>query len=238
MLRRQGWDVIHLGADVPVTDFDRTIEGLQPDLVIVSAQLFHTAAAIKDVAQSTDALLAFGGRAFNLMPDLKDYIPGFFLGESLDAAVETTTRLLSTRPNRPESRLQDQAYQEANSYYAERRSLVEAHVWGTFIATNKPTQYLASINDDISQIISAALKLGNIYLLGTEDNDPNHSSLDKTCPAMLQGDHRLMRGIIFFNHLCAYYDCSNHQVVFVDGVAHSGHDMFNSPEGRNAIFFD
>lgn len=75
-----------------------------------------------------------------------------------------------------------------------------------------------------------------VYLLGTEDDDPQGSGLDRSCPAMLQGDHRLMRGTVFYNNLCEYFDCSNHDFVPVQGVGHSGRGMFTSDEGRGVIF--
>ncbi len=170
-LRRQGWDVIHLGADVPVEDFEPTIERLNPDLIIVSAQLFHTAASIKDVAVSAknqNTLLAFGGRAFNVMPEIRDYIAGFFLGASLEEAVDTVSQLLRQRPNIPEPIIQDGIHREAMTRFRERRALIESHVWGTFIATNKSTQFLSAINDDVANAITAALKLGAVSLLSTD----------------------------------------------------------------------
>jgi methanogenic corrinoid protein MtbC1 len=168
LLRRQGWDVIYLGADVPVEDFGPTIDNLQPQLVIVSAQLFHTAAAVKDMAQSTDALLAYGGRIFNLIPKMREYIPGFFLGESYEEAVETAAKLLTSRPEEPEALAQDRVHLEAHKQYVERRSLIASHVWDTFIGSNRSTRHLEAINEDISLTISAALKLGDIDLLGTD----------------------------------------------------------------------
>lgn len=171
LLRRQGWDVIHLGADVPIEDFGPTIEVLQPQLVIVSAQQFHTAASIKEVAQITqakDVLLAFGGGAFNLTPKIRNYIPGYFLGETLEEAVETAVKLLSTHPDMPESRDQDRIHQKALVHYVERRSLIESYIWGTFVAANQSTQFLTPINNDISNMITGALKLGAIDLLNTD----------------------------------------------------------------------
>lgn len=170
-LRRRGYDVIHLGADVPVEDFGPTIDSLQPQLVIVSAQLFHTAASIKEVAQSIQTqgvLLAYGGRAFNLMPDLRQYIPGYFLGETLEDAVAGTADLLSQRLIAQESVTQDEKHRYALAQYRERQSLIESHVWGTFIATNKNSDHLSAINNDIAAAIGAALNLGSIKLLGTD----------------------------------------------------------------------
>lgn len=171
LLRRQGWDVIYLGADVPIENFGATIANLQPQLVIVSAQLFYTAAAAKEIAVSIedqDVLLAYGGQIFNLMPEIKQYIPGFFLGPTLEDAVDTTATLLSHPFVNPKSPAADERYQEAINRYRARQSLIESHVWGTFIATNKPTNHLTAINSDISQAIMAALTLGNIDLLSSD----------------------------------------------------------------------
>jgi methanogenic corrinoid protein MtbC1 len=174
LLLRRGWDVVHLGADVPVQNFDATIRNLQPDLIIVSAQLLHTAAAIIDIARSVqdqETLLAFGGGAFNIYPQIREHIPGLFLGESLEDALETTATLLSTRPDLPEPPPRESGYQEAEEQFRERRSLIESHVWGAFIAANKPTQALDKLNSEMAMGITAALKLGDITLLGRESKD-------------------------------------------------------------------
>ena len=86
MLRQSGWDVIYLGANVPANELASTIEHVQPDLIIVAAQLLHTAATMKEMAivSSTHGVpLAFGGLVFNQMPELRGLIPGYFLGESM-----------------------------------------------------------------------------------------------------------------------------------------------------------
>ena len=40
-----------------------------------------------------------------------------------------------------------------------------------------------------------------LFLLGDEDNNPNHSSLNKSSGSMKQGLHRYQRGIRYFDHL-------------------------------------
>jgi hypothetical protein len=68
-------------------------------------------------------------------------------------------------------------------------------------------------------------------LLGTLDNDPNHSELDRSCPARLQGPHRLARGMnqmAFMNHFFP----NHHTALFtVDGAGHDSGDMFVAPTG-------
>lgn len=78
-----------------------------------------------------------------------------------------------------------------------------------------------------------------IYLLGGNDNDPNSSSLDDSCPANLQGAHRLERGSIYYNHIISFYGESvktQHFLDTVPSVGHSNQGMFQSNEGRFYLF--
>ncbi len=78
-----------------------------------------------------------------------------------------------------------------------------------------------------------------VYLLGENDNDPNSSSLDLSCEAMLQGDHRLERGTIFFNHLINFYGNSilnKHYLDTVPNVGHSNLSMYTSEKGLFHLF--
>jgi DNA-binding transcriptional MerR regulator len=73
LLRRQGWEVLYLGASVPVADMKATVIAVQPQLVILAAQRLHTAATLFDMAQllgQERTPLAFGGRIFNILPAL------------------------------------------------------------------------------------------------------------------------------------------------------------------------
>ena len=46
--------------------------------------------------------VAYGGRVFNTTPALREHIPGHFLGESLEASLDSIERLLSfPQPNPP-----------------------------------------------------------------------------------------------------------------------------------------
>ena len=170
LLRRQGWDVIYLGADVPTADLDFTIDQLQPQLVIVSAQLLHTAAEIMEIGRHTysqDVLLAFGGRIFNQLPQLRQRLPGYFLGETLPEAVQVTAQLLSQRLEIVPFVESDETYQQALAQYVEQQASIESQVWETFIAARQPIGHLAAISSDFSRMIMAALKLGDMTLLGS-----------------------------------------------------------------------
>ncbi len=171
LLRQRGWDVVYLGADVPTHEIESTIRQVGPELIIVAAQLFHTAATLKELAvavRSHGVPLAFGGLVFNQMPGLRQLIPGHFLGESLEEAVQSVSALVTQRRAPEQWTEPGPSYMRVLTQYCERRALIESHVWGTFIATNRATDHLSAINHSIAQVIEAALKLGDIGLLGSE----------------------------------------------------------------------
>lgn len=171
LLRRHGFDVVYFGADVPVAKLASTIIQLEPALAIVTAQQLPAAASLKDIAlslQPLDIKVAFGGLAFNQMPRLRELIPGHFLGESIQGALETVSLIIANKFPEPQTIEPSDAYQMALLLFRQRQALIETHVWGTFIATNKPTRYLSMINKDIGQVLDAALSLGDMALLGTD----------------------------------------------------------------------
>ena len=177
LLRRQGWDVIYLGADVPAAELESTVEHVQPEIVVISAQLLHTAAALKEVAstlQDLNIMLGFGGLVFNQMPELRQLIPGHFLGQTLEGAIQRISEMIAGRPPLLHQVGSLEIYHKALAQYMERRSLLESHIWGTFVATNKSTDHLADINDDMAEMIIAALKLGDASLLQADINWIEH----------------------------------------------------------------
>lgn len=171
LLRRRGWDVVYLGANVPAAELADTVAQVKPDMVILAAQLLHTAATIPEVARDLagyDTLVAYGGLVFNLNPDLKQRVPGHFLGQTIEGAIDRVSALLHGRPAAPPASLPDPAYAVALTQFNERRALIESHVWGTMVADGQPTDDLAEINIELAQIITAALKLGDPTLLNRE----------------------------------------------------------------------
>ena len=78
-----------------------------------------------------------------------------------------------------------------------------------------------------------------VYLLGEEDNDPD--DLNITCQGAAQGDHRLQRGKIYFNHVLDHFGTSVngfHRMSIVPGVGHDHAEMYRSEEGVKALFDD
>jgi pimeloyl-ACP methyl ester carboxylesterase len=77
-----------------------------------------------------------------------------------------------------------------------------------------------------------------VYFLGTEDTDPNHRALDKSCMAEAQGPARFSRGEAYFGYLKERHPHGlAHRLVQVPGVGHNGDRMLTSECGL-AVLFD
>ena len=51
--------------------------------------------------QAYNVLVGYGGLVFNQMPALQQTIPGHFLGESLEEALQRVQKLLADKPDAP-----------------------------------------------------------------------------------------------------------------------------------------
>ncbi|GIK41724.1 MAG: hypothetical protein BroJett011_55570 [Chloroflexota bacterium] len=173
LLRRHGWDVVYLGADVPSTRLEFTIATARPQLVIVAAQQLHTAASMLEIAHLLDqerVPLAYGGAVFNHLPALRSRIPGHFLGEHLETTPQVVEQfLMSPRQGWPPPAVSQpgEAYRQALDHYREHQALIEAHVWQLLKDEPIPHSRLANANMKFARNIIAALLLGNIDFMGT-----------------------------------------------------------------------
>lgn len=102
MLVRHGWQVVYLGPQVPLKDLIDTVQHLQPDMVCMSASSIETALELVDIGRAVTKLppptphFGFGGRAFNLNPILAKKVPGAFLGDSAQEAMDAVASVLSS----------------------------------------------------------------------------------------------------------------------------------------------
>jgi DNA-binding transcriptional MerR regulator len=96
-MRRRGYPVIYLGANVPLLQFDETLSKVKPELVVLSAQQLATAAPLYVVAKHLsrfDTKIAYGGRIFSILPEIRGRIPAHFLGENIETAAQNMELLL------------------------------------------------------------------------------------------------------------------------------------------------
>lgn len=171
MLRRRGWNVLYLGADVPLRSLEATVMSTRPALVILTAQQLHTAASLLDMAQILFAQrvpLAFGGLIFNQIEELPQVIPGIFLGPRLDAAVRNVEQLMPVLRPQAAAREVSRRFLAAAHTFTERRALIEAEVWKGMEYSGMPQRHLAGGNASLGRNIIAALSLGSMDYLGPD----------------------------------------------------------------------
>jgi len=172
MLRYRGWDMIYLGANVPLGQFMSTVESIKPDLIIMTAQQLFTAAKLFEVAQSVAAekryMLAFGGRVFNMVPHLCQCIPGHFLGETMEEATQMVERLLMFDVPAPSPKRVPDFYLKALAAFRENQALIETYAWKLLQAEGLSYEHYANANLHLSRDIYAALTFGDIKFLSAE----------------------------------------------------------------------
>ena len=171
LLRRRGFRVIYLGANVPADRFVETVKDTKADLVLLVAQQLVSAATLQGTANALvnkNIPVAFGGRIFNLRPNLKDYIPGFFLGNETGSAISEIEAVLSSK-NLPKAvKAASQMHTVAHQAFISKRTKIEATL-------KELLQPLAISPDEINTSIhflgdhiSAALQLGDMSHVSAE----------------------------------------------------------------------
>jgi MerR family transcriptional regulator, light-induced transcriptional regulator len=171
ILRRQGWDVLYLGPNVPVDRLEATISSTRPQLAIFPAQQLTTAASLIDIAEvlgKERVPMAYGGRVFNVAPDLRERITGHYLGEQLDTAGQVVEKILTTPQALTSARSASMVYQEGLYHFGERRAAVESSIWRELSQLDVPYAELVEANTQLAAKISAALKLGDMNYMASE----------------------------------------------------------------------
>jgi MerR family transcriptional regulator, light-induced transcriptional regulator len=101
-LRNAGYHVEFLGADVHLADLLAYARTERPDLICLSANAETTALALRPLQDQLAGLspaprFGFGGAAFNRRPELRERVPGLFLGPGPSDAVARIRALLPAR---------------------------------------------------------------------------------------------------------------------------------------------
>jgi DNA-binding transcriptional MerR regulator len=204
LLRRRGWEVIYLGADVPGERLETTMATTRPHLVILAAQQLHSAATLLDTARvlrHEGLALAYGGLIFNLLPALRNRIPGHFLGEELAAAAQVAEALLVAPRPLPDAAPLSPAYRQAREHFQERHWLIEVQLNHTAGELGIAPQHYALAHQELAANIDAALGLGDMGFLST----------DIEWVAGLLKHHQVPAGTLY-GYLAAYYQAAREQL--------------------------
>lgn len=105
LLRSYGYRVEFLGPDVPIEDLVDYASYEHPAMIVLSATTAPSALEMKRMQEKLRRLrpvplFAYGGRAFEYNPKLKEQIPGNYLGNSLELALTNIKELLAQNGKR------------------------------------------------------------------------------------------------------------------------------------------
>jgi MerR family transcriptional regulator, light-induced transcriptional regulator len=102
LLRSEGYRVEYLGPDIPIEDLADYSGDVLPTLVVLSASSDFTAREMRRMQEMlknvrSAPIFAYSGEAFELLPRLQNEIPGKFLGNQLDEALDKAKELMRSR---------------------------------------------------------------------------------------------------------------------------------------------
>lgn len=169
-LRRRGFQVVYLGTNVPLAEFRKTVETIQPNLIIFAAQQLTTAATLEETVRALapcGVTIGYSGGIFNSLPILQEYLSGEFLGSSFDDVFANVETLLSEAPVPPQER-EENPHQDLLETFEIAHIGIHAHMNESLARFNVPLKQLAESTVFLSEAIVASLYLGELDLLKHE----------------------------------------------------------------------
>jgi len=195
LLRRAGWDVVYLGANVPVETMAATIERIQPDLICLAAQRLATASSLLDVVgavEDLDVPIAYGGRIFNEEPGIRLHFPAHFLGGTLDQAVGAAERLLTTARPTLAGEAPSEETEALHAHFLEHLPAIRTDVYASLGHARVSRSALEALTGSLTGATAAALRFDDLDLLAREidwyraydeQSEPSARMLDAFLPA-------------------------------------------------------
>jgi methanogenic corrinoid protein MtbC1 len=171
LVRRRGFNVVYLGANVPVDRLEEAVTSVHPTLVVLAAQQLTTAATLRILAtrlNQAGVQAAYGGRVFNLVPGIRALIPAHFLGTIIDMSLQTIETLATSSlpvPHGPSIPKSDLALAEE---FKRKRPSIELALEEGLNDQNMPAEYLNVAAHFFGDSLAAALELGNADYIETE----------------------------------------------------------------------
>ncbi|MCL6510377.1 MAG: cobalamin-dependent protein [Anaerolineae bacterium] len=183
-LRRRGHEVIYLGQNIAAMRFQEMLSKARPDLLLLSASGLVAAANLLEVAEELSlhsaqlgTLIAFGGRIFNRVPELRRHVPGIYVGEDAQAATNRIVRLLADKAVEvvPEVSRIPTGAERLEALATLRRHGPEIVAVATRLIQHHAEDALAhrhllQANENLLQFVDAALRFGEPSILGDRAN--------------------------------------------------------------------
>jgi len=171
LLRRRGLKVVYLGANVPIPRFNETLQSVKPHLIVLSAQQLQTANGLRETAAYLNAnggRVAYGGRIFNLVPDLRYRIPAHFLGESLQEAIQSVETLLTSDIQLGEIEPVEEEDKNLSISFNRNRPMIEMYALTETVKIGIPIEFSTIAIQQLGNNMQSALSLGKIEALNVE----------------------------------------------------------------------
>jgi len=183
-LRRRGYGVIYLGQNIGAMRLQETLSKASPDLLLLSASGLVAAANLLEVAEElsrhfaqSGMLIAFGGRIFNHLPELRRRVPGIYVGEDAQAATNRIAALLTDKAAEITPRVNPvpTSDETLDALAALRRYGPEIVAAATRLIQDHAEDALAhrrllQANENLLHFIEAALRFGEPSILGDRAN--------------------------------------------------------------------
>ncbi len=171
LVRRRGFNVIYLGANVPANYFVETIDAVNANLVVLAAQQLNTAASLQHAVSLIAAHgthVAFGGRIFSQHPDLVTRISGHYLGNRLEDAINVIDGLLLAPSAMPMAVGVSKEYEQALKAFILHRAFIETMLDRRLGKQNFGVDNFFNVHKYLGDNIVAALSLGNMAYVDPE----------------------------------------------------------------------
>jgi DNA-binding transcriptional MerR regulator/methanogenic corrinoid protein MtbC1 len=170
-LRREGFNVVYLGADIPAEQLLETVDQAKADLVILTAQRLPSVKQLKKISlllQSRNHPVAYGGLIFTINPSLINKIAGYYLGDSLENSISKVKELLRNPETQPVPSETSKELVVLADEFDEHRGLIEHRV--THLLKDQGFEFpnLPETNAFLGDDISASLVLGDMDLINQE----------------------------------------------------------------------
>ena len=170
-LRRRGFPLIYLGGNVPAPRFADTVKNVKADLVILISQQLVTAATLQETAillSKQKISVAFGGRIFNVQPDITNSISGYFLGTELTAALDEIELILRSKATHRQPKTASQEYITAHQAFTSKRTQIELTLKETLEPNSISSEDVKTGIHFLGDNITAALQLGDMSHVSAE----------------------------------------------------------------------
>ncbi len=164
LLKRKGFNVIYLGASTPLAQMEQTASVIRPALIILAAQQLNTVPNLQSAAflfQKMNIPAAYGGLIFNRLPQLRERIPGFFLGENLEDATQGVEQIISKPSISLSMKIIKSRFSQTAALLKSRIFAIEAGVTQQLTKSGVAVEFFNEVNSYFASGLLAALEMGD-----------------------------------------------------------------------------